>query len=855
MIARVKKSIHVLLASVIALPLMVTAPVAAEVSTANDVIVNLSAEKQMIRGFGGMNHSVWIGDLTPDQRETAFGNGENQLGFSVLRIPIHENKDNWIKEVETAKKAIEHGAIVFATPWNPPSDMVETFNLGMSSGSGTIYEAETGTTLTNSVIESTHSGYSGSGYVNFQASSGAAVQWNNIVIGSEGTKNFKIRYALESGISNMDVYVNGTKMISDVTFESTGSWAVWGDKSIQIPMSVGNNNTLKLVPTGTDGPNIDQIHVTAYIVDSTAKRLKHDMYDEYAQYLNEFDSFMKSNGVNLYAISVQNEPDYAHDWTWWSPEEILRFMKENAASINNRVIAPESFSYIKSMSDPILKDPEALANMDILGAHTYGTNYSDFPYPLFEEKGAGKELWMTEVYYPNSDMTSGDRWPEALGVAEHMYNAMVEGNFQTYVWWYIRRGYGPMKEDGTISKRGYMMAHYSKFIRPGYVRIEATKNPNPEVYTSAYKGDNKVVIVAINKGTSAVSQNFVLQNGTTKKVSAWVTDSSRNLAPGSSITVSGGSFTADLPAQSITTFVGEYDQTEPTPPYWPSSNPLTVSSLTYDSAKLSWQSAVDDEGVSAYEIYRDGQKINTVSADVNAYVIQNLTPETTYEFEIKAVDLNGNVSTANPKITVTTLPTQLPAKAKGVPGAPVLSSNSGYDTGLLGGSYTITMNMWYGNNGNTYKLYENGVLIDSQSLTDRSPSAQTAKTEVSGKVNGTYVYTCELINSYGTTSCSPITVKVTNAAPGAIVLSNDNWDGNGDYKVTMNMWWGTNAGVYMLYENGVLIDTQTLPVNTPNAQTAVTSITGRTTGTYEYRAELKNDAGLTESKIMKVTVQ
>ncbi|MCZ8517959.1 MULTISPECIES: chitinase N-terminal domain-containing protein [Paenibacillus] len=305
----------------------------------------------------------------------------------------------------------------------------------------------------------------------------------------------------------------------------------------------------------------------------------------------------------------------------------------------------------------------------------------------------------------------------------------------------------------------------------------------------------------------------------------------------------------------MTTFVGEYDQTEPTPPYWPSSTPLTVSSLTYDSAKLSWQSAVDDEGVSAYDIYRDGQKINTVSADVNAYVIQNLTPETTYEFEIKAVDLSGNVSTDNPKISVTTLPIQLPDQAKGVPGAPVLSSNSGYDTGLRGSSYTLTMNMWYGNNGSTYKLYENGVLIDSQTLIDRSPSAQTAKTDISGKVNGTYVYTCELINSYGTTSCSPMTVKVTNAASGAIVLSNDNWDGNGDYKVTMNMWWGTNAGVYKLYENGVLIDTQTLPVNTPNAQTAVTSITGRTTGTYEYRAELQNDAGLTESKIMQVTVQ
>ncbi|MNV42573.1 Glucuronoxylanase XynC precursor [compost metagenome] len=132
---------------------------------------------------------------------------------------------------------------------------------------------------------------------------------------------------------------------------------------------------------------------------------------------------------------------------------------------------------------------------------------------------------------------------------------MTEADFQAYVWWYIRRQYGPMNEDGTISKRGDSMAQFSKFIRPGYVRVDATKNPNTNVYTSAYKGDNKVVIVAINKGTSAVSQNFVLQNGTASSVSTWITDASRKVAAGSSINVSNSSFTAQLPAQSVTTFV------------------------------------------------------------------------------------------------------------------------------------------------------------------------------------------------------------------------------------------------------------------------------------------------------------
>lgn len=33
---------------------------------------------------------------------------------------------------------------------------------------------------------------------------------------------------------------------------------------------------------------------------------------------------------------------------------------------------------------------------------------------------------MTEVYVPNSDSNSADRWPEALEVAHNMHNALVE---------------------------------------------------------------------------------------------------------------------------------------------------------------------------------------------------------------------------------------------------------------------------------------------------------------------------------------------------------------------------------------------------------------------------------------------
>ncbi|OXM13865.1 hypothetical protein CGZ75_22595 [Paenibacillus herberti] len=190
----------------------------------------------------------------------------------------------------------------------------------------------------------------------------------------------------------------------------------------------------------------------------------------------------------------------------------------------------------------------------------------------------------------------------------------------------------------------------------------------------------------------------------------------------------------------------------------------------------------------------------------------------------------------------------------GAPGKPVLSSNIAQANGLKDGNYTVTMNMWWGNNGDVLKLYENGVLISMQALDDASPNAQKAKVDVKGKTNGTYTYTAELINSLGMTKSDPLVVTVTDAAPGKPVLSHDNWDGDGSYKVTMNMWWGTNGTEYRLYENGVLIETKALAAASPNAQQAIKAIAGRAIGVYEYRIELVNAAGVTSSEVLTVKV-
>lgn len=188
------------------------------------------------------------------------------------------------------------------------------------------------------------------------------------------------------------------------------------------------------------------------------------------------------------------------------------------------------------------------------------------------------------------------------------------------------------------------------------------------------------------------------------------------------------------------------------------------------------------------------------------------------------------------------------------PGLPQLSHNNGYDTGLLDGEYEVHMNLWWGNNATAYKLYENGVLVDSQPLTGKTPDPQSAVTAITGKKNGVYHYVAELSNVHGTTRSEGIIVNVQHAAPSKPALAADNWDGDGTFMLTMNLWWGTNGTSYRLYENGELIDTQTLNARTPQAQTAVTAISGKPQGVYEYRCELTNAVGsvMSDSIIVRV---
>ncbi|PKQ46997.1 glycoside hydrolase [Confluentibacter flavum] len=252
---------------------------------------------------------------------------------------------------------------------------------------------------------------------------------------------------------------------------------------------------------------------------STEERVLPEKYGAYVDHLNDFNTYMETNGVPLYAISIQNEPDWG-EWTRWTSEEMLNFMRENAQDIENKVIAPESFQFRKNFSDPILNDPLAVENVDIIGGHIYGGGLD--PYPLAEQKG--KEIWMTE-YLMNqnattswSQLSSATIWNESMDMLSTIHQSMTL-NWNAYLWWYIQRYYSFIGdgEQGTsrdqILKRGYAFSHFSRFVRPGYHRVEAQTSVEKGLNVTAYTGNGKTVIVIINKNFSSVSGIGFAVNG------------------------------------------------------------------------------------------------------------------------------------------------------------------------------------------------------------------------------------------------------------------------------------------------------------------------------------------------------
>ncbi len=284
--------------------------------------------------------------------------------------------------------------------------------------------------------------------------------------------------------------------------------------------------------------------------------LKPTEYGNYVNFLNSFIDYMANSKAPLVAISLQNESNIKVDYEScdWSKEQMLDFCKNYAHQIKAPVIVPEAFNFDQAYSNAILNDSTANSHVAIIGGHLYGTSPKADPNALTK----GKQVWMTEYYVNEEDILT------CINMAKQINDCMTS-NMNAYVWWWLRQpGCNLITAGGNaIKKKGYVMAQFSKFIRPGYYRTSASFNQYMGVSLTAYTGD-KQVLVAINRNTKAKTLQFEFTGDSITYLQKYVTSATKNLQKEGTLEVIDHKFIVELEPQSIVTFVSTNAPCEPT---------------------------------------------------------------------------------------------------------------------------------------------------------------------------------------------------------------------------------------------------------------------------------------------------
>nr|WP_246867676.1 glycoside hydrolase family 30 beta sandwich domain-containing protein [Rhizobacter sp. SG703] len=304
-------------------------------------------------------------------------------------------------------------------------------------------------------------------------------------------------------------------------------------------------------------------------------RLDPAKYADYAQYLNAYIRYAASRNVKLYAVSLQNEPDWDpkdYESCLWNADEMTAWVGgHGAAAISGtttKLMAPESFYYSQATTDTLLADAKAASNLSIVGGHLYGgtPNYAGAAQKL------GKEVWMTEHFLDSVNKADAKTsWPtsidDAIAMAKEVHDGLTLSQYNAYVhWWLVNSNDAtPTGLIGTNNKPTYFgigLKHFSYFIRPGYVRYDATSLPQKGVRVSAFgtapgAADSKAVVVLVNENAADVTltTSVAPAGRSLTSLTPYRTTATATFERQPAIGVSANTFSISLPAKSITTLV------------------------------------------------------------------------------------------------------------------------------------------------------------------------------------------------------------------------------------------------------------------------------------------------------------
>jgi glucuronoarabinoxylan endo-1,4-beta-xylanase len=309
-------------------------------------------------------------------------------------------------------------------------------------------------------------------------------------------------------------------------------------------------------------------------------RVKRDKYQAYADYLSAYvRGYKQHHGIEIYAISPTNEPEINVNYSScnWTGEELHNFVRDAVIptfkrdKIEAKFLLGECGKWSEAPALPSLEDPATAAHIDIVGTHAYlDSRQNPFP-PLSARSGQlpvtrrmGKRLWQTEVSDGGRNLTDIE---DGLYWAKMLHSHVVDNGANAWLyWWAISnindRGaliYLDQKENTFVTAtRLFTLGNFSRFIRPGSIRVEVEASAPSGVYLSAYKVDEgkKIVVVTINDNSDDKTIELKLDGPLASSLEIHRTSATEALQVLSPIPVARNLLRLPMANSSVTTFVG-----------------------------------------------------------------------------------------------------------------------------------------------------------------------------------------------------------------------------------------------------------------------------------------------------------
>lgn len=255
--------------------------------------------------------------------------------------------------------------------------------------------------------------------------------------------------------------------------------------------------------------------------------LKTTYYAAYANYFIKYFAAMKAQGINIWAITPQNEPENGSN-----EPSMLMSSAEQKTFINNYLgpaMSTAGYSGIKVIAFDHNCNNTAYP-IDVCNNSTYvdGAAFhlyaGDISALTTVKNATGKNVYFTEQYTDGTGSFSGD-------LGWHMQNVVI-GSLNNYakavLEWNLANNslYGPRLAGGCTSCQGaitvtssttfarnvsyYIIGQISKFVKSGAVRVGAACS-NTGYITSAFKNpDGTLAVLVYNSKSSAQSFKIVV---------------------------------------------------------------------------------------------------------------------------------------------------------------------------------------------------------------------------------------------------------------------------------------------------------------------------------------------------------